>query len=170
MRSSAAGRALVVCAGVALGQAWTLAGGSEQAAKVAPSMQARAQKTAGGCGPSVTMPDESFQALQGVRDTTVWVDDIDSGLSGRFSPFQVFIVTGKVYAPLQLKQGKLGRDAFQKLTTGNYNTQRFGPLVVPSSGKGQLSFVQDGRPYTLRVLGVASSTFNRDTITVQLCW
>jgi hypothetical protein len=167
VRSSAAGRALVVCAGVALGQAWALA---DQATKAAPGMQARVQKAASACGPSITMPDESFQALQGVRDTTVWVDDIDSGLSGRFNPFQVFVVTGKVYAPFQLKQGKLGRDAFQKLTSGNYNAQRFGPLNVPSSGTGQLSFVQDGRPYVLRVLRVAPSTFNRDTITVQLCW
>ena len=167
MRSSAAGRALVLCAGVALGQSWALAG--EQAVKAGPAMPARVQKAAGGCGQAVTLPDASFQALSGVRDTTVWVDDIDSGLGGRFSPFEVYVVTGKVYAPFQLKQGKLGRDAFRKLTAGNYNAQVSGPLVI-RSGTGDLRFVQDGRSYTLRVLGVAPSTFNRDTITVQLCW
>jgi hypothetical protein len=169
VRSSAAGRALVICAGVALGQAWALAGG-ERSTQAGTSMQARVQRAGSGCGQAVVMPDESFQALQGVRDTTVWVDDVDSGLSGRFNPFEVYVVTGKVYAPFQLKQGKLGREAFQRLTGGNYNAQRFGPLRVPSSGKGQLSFVQDGRPYVLRVLGVAPATFNRDTISVQVCW
>jgi hypothetical protein len=159
---------LVVCAGVALGQAWALAG--EQSATPARAVQARAQRTASGCGQAVVMPDESFQALQDVRDAAVWVDDIDSGLSGQFNPFQVYVVTGKVYAPFQLKQGKLGRDAFQRLTGGNYNTRRFGPLLVPASGTGQLPFVQDGRQYVLRVLRVTAATFNRDTITVQLCW
>jgi hypothetical protein len=170
VRSNAVGRALVVCAGVALGHPWAMAARGDQAAKPGAPMQARVQKVAAGCSPSVAIPDESFQSLQGVRDATVWVDDIDSGLSGRFSPFEVYVVTGKVYAPFQLKQGKLGRDAFRKLTSGNYNAQRFGPLVVPTSGTGQLPFVQDGRQYTLRVLGVTASTFNRDTLTVQVCW
>jgi hypothetical protein len=160
----------VVCAGVALGQAWTVAARGEQSSKVAPPTQANVQqKGASGCGQPFAMPDESFVTLAGVRDTTVWVDDVDSGLSGRFNPFPVYVVTGKVYAPFQLRQGKLGRDAFRKLTNGNYNAQLFGPLVV-KGGPAQLSFVQDGRGYTLRVLNVAASTFKGDTITIQLCW
>ena len=83
---------------------------------------------ASGCGDAFTMPDASFRALEGVRDASVWVDEIDSGLLGGFEPFAVYVVTGKLYAPFQLKQGKLGRDNFRKYTASNYNTQPQGPL------------------------------------------
>ena len=116
------------------------------------------------------MPDASFRALEGVRDASVWVDEIDSGLLGGFEPFAVYVVTGKLYAPFQLKQGKLGRDNFRKYTEKNYNTQPQGPLTISKDRpSGQLGFVQDDRRFTLKV-SVQPSTFDRDTVTIQLCW
>lgn len=70
-----------------------------------------------------------------------------------------------------MKQGKLGRDNFRKYTTGNYNTQPHRPLTIAATQPtGQLGFVQDGRRFTLRVTSVQPSTFDRDTVTLQLCW
>ena len=117
------------------------------------------------------MPNASFRALEGVRDASVWVDDIDSGLLGGFEPFEVYVVTGKLYAPFQLKEGKLVRDNFRKYTAKNYNTQLQGPLRISATQpRGQLGFVQDDRRFTLKVTSVQPSTFDRDTITLQLCW
>ena len=46
-----------------------------------------------------------------------------------------------------------------------------GPLrIVDTHPKGQLAFVQDGRRFMLKVTSVQPSTFDRDTITLQLCW
>ena len=126
---------------------------------------------ASGCGTPFVMPNASFRALEGVRDASVWVDDIDSGLLGGFEPFAVYVVTGKLYAPFQLKEGKLGRDNFRKYTAKNYNTQLQGPLTISATRpRGQLGFVQDDRRFTLKVTSVQPSTFDRDTITLQLCW
>ena len=196
-RSGTLGRALMVAAGIALGQAW-LAGqqkpapkpGSQPAAKAAapasmPSIKATvpaaqvaqkapANRTSGpGCTPPFTVPDESFKTLtgDGLRDAAIWVDDIDSGVFGGFEPFEVYVVTGRLYAPFQLAQGKLGKDNFRKYTKGNYNTMSQGPLVVTQERPvGQLGFVQDDRRFSLRVTGVKPSTWDRDAITVQLCW
>jgi hypothetical protein len=169
-------RGLLAAAGIALAQAWTLAGG--QAKPAAPAVQVEPKKgpaekgaAASGCGAAFTMPDAAFRALEGVRDASVWVDDIDSGLLGGFEPFEVYVVTGKLYAPFQLKEGKLGPANFRKYTANNYNTQPQGPLrIVDTHPKGQLAFVQDGRRFLLKVTSVQPSTFDRDTITVQLCW
>jgi hypothetical protein len=170
------GRILIVCAGIALGQAWAFAdpqsgkpGADAKAAQAKPAIQ----KIAPGCAPAVTMLEQSFQALAGggLRDAVVWVDDVDSGWRGSFRPFNVYVVTGKVYPPFQLKQGQLGRDAFAKLTNDSYNMERAGPLVItPEARAGSLRFMQDGRGFTLKVLGVKESTFARDSVTVQLCW
>ena len=117
------------------------------------------------------MPDGSFRILDGVRGVSRWVDDIDSGLFGGFDAFDVYVVTGKRYAPFQLQQGKLGRDNFRKYTANNYNTVKQGPLAISSARtRGELAFTQDGRAYTLKVARVQPSTLDRDTITVQLCW
>jgi hypothetical protein len=169
-------RALLAAAGIALAQAWALAGG--QAKPAAPAVQVQqkkvpAERGAGvsGCGAPFVMPDASFRTLEGVRDASIWVDDIDSGLLSGFEPFEVYVVTGKLYAPFQLREGKLGRDNFRKYTANNYNTQPQGPLrIVDTHPKGQLAFVQDDRRFTLKVTSVQPSTFNRDTITLQLCW
>ena len=166
----------MAAAGIALAQAWIVAAG--QAKPAAPAVQVRqkaapAAKGAGapGCGASFVMPNASFRVLEGIRDASVWVDDIDSGLVRGFAPFQVYVVTGKLYAPFQLKQGKLGRDNFRKYTANNYNTQPHGPLTIADTQPtGQLGFVQDGRRFTLKVTGVQPSTFDRDTVTLQLCW
>jgi hypothetical protein len=189
------GRALVVAAGIGLAQAWALAGGqtkpvatrpaSKPAIRVESAPLQKGEPAKGtpvksvpsaparppGCGPSFVMPDESFRTLDGVRDASLWVDDIDSGLFGGFDAFDVYVVTGKLYAPFQLKQGKLGRDNFRKYTADNYNTVKQGPLAISSARPhGDLAFTQDGRTFTLTVRGVQPSTFDRDTVTVQLCW
>ena len=169
-------RALVAAAGIALAQAWPLAAVRRSRPRRRSQVQqkkAPAEKGAGapGCGAPFVMPDASFRALEGVRDASVWVDDIDSGLLGGFEPFAVYVVTGKLYAPFQLKQGKLGRDNFRKYTANNYNTQPQGPLTIADTHpRGQLAFVQDDRRFTLKVTSVQPSTFDRDTITIQLCW
>jgi hypothetical protein len=169
-------RALLAAAGIALAQAWALAGGQAKPAAAAVQVQqkkAPAEKGAGasGCGAAFTMPDASFRTLEGIRDASVWVDDIDSGLLGGFQPFAVYVVTGRLYAPFQLKAGKLGRDNFRKYTANNYNTQPQGPLtIVDTHPRGQLAFVQDDRRFMLKVTSVQPSTFDRDTITIQLCW
>lgn len=191
--SGGVGRVLVVAAGIVLAQAWGLAGGQTKPAVAKPAVAkplirvepAPLQKgeplkgaaakggspRASGCGTPFVMPDESFRILDGVRDASLWVDDIDSGLFGGFDAFDVYVVTGKLYAPFQLKQGKLGRDNFRKYTANNYNTVKQGPLAI-SSGRprGDLAFTQDGRTYTIKVTRVQPSTLERDTITVQLCW
>jgi hypothetical protein len=168
-------RALVAAGGIALAPAWMLAGGQKPAAPAAqvPVKTASAEKGArpSGCAPAFTMPDASFRALEGVRDASVWVDDIDSGLLGGFQPFEVYVVTGKLYAPFQLKDGRLGRDNFRKYTANNYNTQPQGPLrIVDTHPEGQLAFVQDDRRFLLKVTSVQPSKLDRDTVTVQLCW
>lgn len=190
MRGSAGvGRVLVVAAGIVLAQAWGLAGGQSkpEAARpmlrVDPVARQKGEPAKGapakavspppkpGCGTPFVMPDESFRILDDVRDASLWVDDIDSGLFGGFDAFDVYIVTGRLYAPFQLKHGKLGRDNFRKYTANNYNTVKQGPLAISSARPhGDLVFTQDGRTFTLKVTRVQPSTFDRDTITVQLCW
>ena len=173
-------KALIVIAGIGLAQPWTLAGGQSKPAnpaiqvqqKQAPAAKGATKGARGpGCSAAFVMPNASFRALEGVRDASVWVDEIDSGLLGGFEPFAVYVVTGKLYAPFQLKQGKLGRDNFRKYTANNYNTQVQGPLTISADRpSGQLGFVQDDRRFTLKVTSVQPSTFNRDTVTIQLCW
>ena len=168
-------RALVAAAGIALAQAWLLAGGQAQPAALAVQAKKKAPAEKGavgpGCRPAFTMPNSAFHALDGVRDASVWVDDIDSSVLGGFQPFEVYVVTGKLYAPFQLKQGKLVRENFRKYTANNYNTQLQGPLrIVDTHPRGQLAFVQDDRRFTLKVTSVEPSSFDRDTITIQLCW
>ena len=167
---------LAAALGLALAPSWTLAGGREKPA--APAVQVQQQKApaakgggAPGCREPFTMPDASFRTLEGVRDASVWIDDIDSGLLSGFAPFEVWVVTGKLYAPFQLKEGKLGHDNFRKYTANNYNTQPQGPLTIADTNpKGQLAFVQDDRRFMLKVTSVQPSTFDRDTVTIQLCW
>ena len=167
------GATLALCAGVALGQAWAFA--EPQRPGVAPRAMAPQQAPAipPGCGEKMLVPDASFVALSGggVHDASVWIDDIDSGLSGRFAPFEVYVVTGRVSAPFTLPQGKLSRDGFLKFTGGNYNTVVEKPIVVDDgTRRGQRAFTQGGRTFTLRVLDVQASTFTRDAVTIQLCW
>ena len=161
---------LIVAAGIALAQVWLSGQGSGQGS----GPQKQTVKTSGpGCTPAFTIPDESFRTLTGggLRDAAIWVDDIDSGLFGGFEPFEVYVVTGRLYAPFQLAQGKLGKDNFRKYTKGNYNTMPQGPLVItPQRPVGQLGFVQDERRFSLRVTGVRPSMWDRDSITAQLCW
>ena len=156
---------LVAIAGIGLAQAWLQAGGQGK------SDAGKAKPPASGCGTAFTMADASFRTLEGVRDASVWADDIDSSLLGGFQPFEVYVVTGKLYAPFQLKEGKLGRDNFRKYTANNYNTQPQGPLTIADSHpRGQLAFVQDDRRYVLKVTSVTPSKLDRDTLTIQLCW
>jgi hypothetical protein len=167
-------RALVVAAAFALAQVSSLAGGqAKQAAPALKAQQKAAVKGTGtpGCGSPFVLSDSSFRTLEGVRDASVWIDDIDSGLLRGFAPFAVYVVTGRLYAPFQLKQGKLGRDNFRKYTANNYNTQLHGPLTIAETQpRGQLAFEQDGRRFTLKVTGVQSATFSGDAVTLQLCW
>ena len=159
-------RTCVVAAAIGLAQAWVLAGGQATQAPAA-AKGARAP----GCGTAFEMPDASFHALDGVRDASVWIDDIDSRLLGGFEPFKVYVVTGRLYAPFQLKQGKLGADNFRRYTANNYNTQPQGPLTISDTQpRGQLVFVQDDRKFTLKVTSVQPSKLDRDTVTIQLCW
>src|SRR5262245_15344954 len=76
------GTALVLCAGVALGQAWISAQtGRPLTVRQAPPAVRQAAPPSG-CEPPRTLGDKAFYALTGggVRDAAVWIDDIDSGL------------------------------------------------------------------------------------------
>ena len=187
---------LALCGGVALGQAWAFAqppkpaatrtvpraGTPHRAPAQAPPKPATVQQAPvfqqvapppPGCGPAITVGDAAFYPLTGggLRDASVWIDDVDSGLSGRFLPFEVYVVTGRVSSPFSLKEGQLSRGAFLKFTTGNYNTVVEKPIVVDKeTRRGERAFMQGGRRFTLKVLGVQAATFSRDTVTLQLCW
>jgi hypothetical protein len=169
-------------AGIALAQAWAgvwaqTPAGQKKGAPVTPAVQvqqAAVKKTATpspGCGQPFVMPDESFRVLDDVRNAGLWVDDIDSGLLGGFDPFEIYVVTGRLYAPFQLRQGKLKRASFRTYTANNYNTVPQGPLTLSAQRpRGEMPFAQGDRRFTLKVIGIQPSTLNRDTITVQLCW
>jgi hypothetical protein len=167
-------RAVLVAAGIALAPGWAWAGEQKPAIQVQqapPRAPAQKRVVVPGCGQPFVVPDESFRALDGVRDASLWVDDIDSGVFGGFAAFDVYVVTGRLYAPFQLKQGKLGKANFRKYTANNYNTVAHGPLTISDKRpSGDLRFTQDDRAFTLKVTGIQPSTFDRDTITVQLCW
>jgi|EndMetStandDraft_4_1072995.scaffolds.fasta_scaffold08140_2 hypothetical protein len=170
--ASRLGSALVLCAGVTLGQAWVSAQPKPATVRQAPPAFRQAAPPSG-CAPAVTVGDAAFYALTGggLRDAAVWIDDVDSGLSGRFLPFQVVVVVGRVSAPFSLKEGKLSREAFLKYTNGNYNTLVAPPIVVDKdTRRGERAFTQSGRTFVLKVLGVQAATFSRDTVTLQLCW
>jgi hypothetical protein len=184
MRASL-GRAVLVSAGIALAQTsvQTVEQPKPMLAKPViqtqrePTVQRGDQKQRGapapGCGNAFTIPDQSFRALDKdrVRDASVWVDDIDSGLLSGFDAFKVFVVTGRLYAPFQLTQGRLERQNFVKYTTNNYNTLSQGPLTLSDQQpQGELSFTQDGRQFRIKVSNVHASTFGHDTVSVQLCW
>jgi hypothetical protein len=181
-RAAGVSRAIVAAAGIALAQAWTLAGAQAPPAQktpvpVAPAVQAqpatirKAAPRPPGCGQPFVMPDESFRMLDDVRNASLWVDDIDSGLFGGFDPFEIYVVTGRLYAPFQLRHGKLTRASFRTYTADNYNTLRQGPLTLSAQRpQGEIAFSQDDRRYTVKVIGIQPSTLDRDTITVQLCW
>jgi hypothetical protein len=191
--ASRLGTTLALCAGVTLGHTWAFAqppkptstrttprpSAPRQApvkpatVQQAPPVFQQAAPPPPGCAPAVTVGDAAFYPLSGggLRDASVWIDDIDSGLSGRFLPFEVYVVTGRVSAPFSLKEGKLTRDGFQKYTGGNYNTVVEKPIVVDrDTRRGERAFRQGGRTFTLKILNVQAATFSRDTVTLQLCW
>jgi hypothetical protein len=124
------------------------------------------------CGTALDVPNKSFQALgPPTRTSFVWVDDIASKLFGSYDPFEIYVVTGQVFPPFKATTGSLEREAFLRLTQGDYNARRTGPLRLSAKGlPAELPFVEGKQSYRLRVTKVTASTFGSDLVTVQVCW
>jgi hypothetical protein len=128
------------------------------------------------CLPARDLAQKSFARLDGlgVKFAFVWVDDIRSKFVGGYDPFDVFVVTGRIYSPFEMATGKLERPAFERLSRPGRNIERFGPLSVPSSfPRGRppaLRFTSGGAAYELRVRAVQPARFGGEgVVTYQVC-
>jgi len=128
------------------------------------------------CLPARDLSQKSFVRIDGLglKFAFVWVDDIQSKLVGGYDPFDVFVVTGKIYSPFEMATGKLERDAFERLTKPGRNIDRFGPLTVPSAfPRGQaptLRFATASGKYQVRLTAVKPARFGgEDLVTYQVC-
>ena len=128
------------------------------------------------CLPVRDLAQKSFARLDGlgVKFAFVWVDDIQSKFVGGYDPFDVFVVTGRIYSPFEMSSGKLERPAFERLSRPSRNIERFGPPSVPSSFPRDrppaLRFTSGGAAYELRVSAVQPARFGGEgVVTYQVC-
>jgi hypothetical protein len=128
------------------------------------------------CLPARDLPQKSFARIDGLglKFAFVWVDDIQSRFVGGYDPFDVFVVTGKIYSPFEMATGKLERGAFDRLTKPGRNIDRFGPVSVPTTfPKGQpptLRFATASGKYQVRLMAVKPARFGGDDVmTFQVC-
>ena len=128
------------------------------------------------CLAPIDLAQKSFARIDGLglRNTFIWVDDIQSKFVGGYDPFDVFVVTGKLYSPFQMPTGKLERRAFERLSQPDKSISRFGPFRVPASfSQSQpptFRFTVDSKPYQLRTPAVKPGRFGGEgMVTIQLC-
>ena len=128
------------------------------------------------CLPARDLAQKSFDRIDGLglKFAFVWVDDIQSKLVGGYDPFDVFVVTGKLFSPFEMPTGKLERGAFERLTKPGRNIERFGPFRVPATfPKGQpptLGFTTASGKYQVRMMAVKPARFGgEDLMTYQVC-
>jgi hypothetical protein len=150
----------------------TVVGALAMTAAVAAQVPARRSN----CLPPADLTQKSFVRIDGLglKNTFVWVDDIQSKFVGGYDPFDVFVVTGKLYSPFEMSAGKLERSAFDRLSRPNKNIDRFGPFRVPASfapaQPPTFRFSVDSKPYTLRTPTVKPARFGgEDIVTIQVC-
>jgi hypothetical protein len=142
---------------------------------LAASAGAAPQPRGSDCLASLELPQKSFRRLDGLglKFAFAWVDDIESKVLGGYSPFDLFIVTGRIFSPFELPRGTLERAAFERLSAPNQNIERTGPLRVPNSFSPAqppaLRFNNAGATYQLRVLAVKASRMGDDAVTIQVC-
>jgi hypothetical protein len=154
----------------------TVAAGLLAMALAVPGSSQQAVQQRSTCLPARDLAQKMFLRLDGfdLKFTFVWVDDIRSKFVGGYYPFEVYVVTGRVYTPFEMQSGKLERAAFQRLSRPSRNIERFGPLTVPPqfspSQPPALNFVSGTARYQVRVVGVKPSRFGgEDTVTIQVC-
>jgi hypothetical protein len=141
---------------------------------LAPAAQSPSRRVS--CQNEMNVAQKSFARIDGpgLKFTYVWVDAIQSKLVGGYDPFDVFIVTGKLYSPFEMRTGTLDRAAFERLSKPGRNIERFGPFRVPasisSSQPAVFRFSVDSKPYQLRTTGVKVSRFGGESgATIQAC-
>jgi hypothetical protein len=141
---------------------------------VVPAAQTPARRL--NCLAAIDLPQKSFVRVDGLglRNTYIWVDDIQAKFVGGYDPFDLFIVTGKLYSPFEMSAGKLERPAFDRLSRPNRNIDRFGPFRVPasfsSSQPPSFRFTVDSKAYQLRTPVVKPARFGgEDIVTIQVC-
>jgi hypothetical protein len=129
----------------------------------------------GDCLPVMDLAQKSFARVEGLglKFTFVWIDDIGTTLVGGYDPFDMFVVTGRIYSPFEMPNGRLERAAFERLSAPSRNIERFGPLRVPASFSRQrpptLRFVYGGSRYQVRTIAVKPSRFGDDQVAIQVC-
>jgi hypothetical protein len=127
------------------------------------------------CLPAKNLPQKSFMRVDGLglRFTFVWIDEIRSRFMGGYEPFDMYVVTGRVYSPFEMATGKLERPAFERLSAPSRNIQRFGPFSVPGTIAAErppmLPFTYGAQRYQLRTIAVNASRFEDDSVTIQIC-
>ena len=124
------------------------------------------QRSRDECLPPRDLAQKSFARIDGldVKFAFVWVDDIQSKFVGGYDPFDVFVVTGRIYSPFEMASGKLERPAFERLSRPSRNIERFGPFppaALPRDRPAAFRFDSGGAPYELRVTAVRPAALRR---------
>lgn len=129
-----------------------------------------AQAPAGSCGAPFQVAQNSFRRLS-PRNAFVWVDGIQSGFTGGYSPFQVVVVVGSAYPPFNADQGRLDANGFARLMKGAYGVSRANATVSPAAVKTGLGvpFTAAQQRHVLRVVSVQASMSGNNAVTVMLC-
>lgn len=128
------------------------------------------------CLPARDLAQKSFARIDGlgVKFAFVWIDDIRSKFVGGYDPFDLFVVTGRIYSPFEMATGKLERPAFERLSRPSRNIERFGPFTVPSGFPRDrppaFRFTSGGADYVLRVVSVQPARFGGEGVmSYQVC-
>jgi hypothetical protein len=127
------------------------------------------------CLRTMDLAQKSFARVDGLglKFTFVWIDDIPTTLVGGYEPFDIFVVTGRIYSPFEMSTGRLERSAFERLSAPSRNIQRFGPFKVPASFPAPqpptFRFTYGADRYVVRTIAVKPSRFGEDLVTIQVC-
>lgn len=134
------------------------------------------QRSRDECMPPRDLAQKSFARIDGLdlKFAFVWADDIQSKFVGGYDPFDVFVVTGRIYSPFEMSSGKLERPAFERLSRPSRNIERFGPFSVPTAlprdRPAAFGFESGGARYELRVTAVRPARFGGEGVmTYQVC-
>lgn len=129
-----------------------------------------AQAPGGPCGPPFRVAQSSFQRLA-ARNAFVWVDGIQSGFTGGYSPFQIVVVVGSAYPPFNADQGRLDAGGFARLMKGAYGVSRANATVSSAAVKTGVGvpFTAAQQKHVLRVVSVQASMSGANAVTVMLC-
>jgi hypothetical protein len=141
---------------------------------MAPAGQAPSPRV--NCLNEMMVPQKSFARIDGpgLKFTYVWVDAIQSKLVGGYDPFDVFIVTGKLFTPFEMATGTLDRAAFERLSKPSRNIERFGPFRIPAgispNSPPAFRFSVDSKPRQLRATAVKLARFGgQSQVAIQVC-